>query len=199
MNANTFVADFIFEFTSHPECYDDIVDLLDVTLYDIVSNNTIDENKTIIANYTGDVFTAINLYNTHIGDVANLYSDMHIFYEQLAFISLFIKLFPLINCEITKSVNFQSFVVDFTNAISNTNLTELELINNIVSYNSCDTNKQIIFSFSPDISRSINLYKEYINSDINELYQFIATDISIYYQRLAMVVIYDCIQQYAIV
>jgi len=165
MNANTFVTDFIFEFTSHPECYDDIVDLLDVTLYDIVSNNTIDENKTIIANYTGDVFTAINLYNTHIGDVAN----------------------------------FQSFVVDFTNAISNTNLTELELINNIVSYNSCDTNKQIIFSFSPDISHSINLYKEYINSNINELYQFIATDISIYYQRLAMVVIYDCIQQYAIV
>jgi hypothetical protein len=207
MNPEIFVAEFINEFTSYPECYDDVVDLLDATLDDIVSNNSIEENKVIITDYAGDVFVAINLYNHHLGNVAELYSDMSVFYEQLAYISLFVKLYPMIENEIeneheiepVKSVNFQSFVKDFTAAVELTNIQPMDLVDKIVSCNTVDTNKTIIFSFSKDISQSIQLYKEYVSNDINELYYWIQKDISIYYRKLAMAVIYDNIQQYAIV
>ena len=201
MNPELFVADFINEFTSYPECYDDVVDLLDATLDDIVSNNTIEENKIIITDYAGDIFVAINLYNQHLGNVAELYSDMSVFYEQLAYISLFVKLYPMIETEIEtgKSVNFQSFVKDFTTAVELTNIQPMDLVDKIVSCNTVDTNKTLIFSLSKDISQSIQLYKEFVSNDINELYYWIQKDISIYYRKLAMAVIYDNIQQYAIV
>lgn len=199
MNPELFVADFINEFTSYPECYDDVVDLLDATLDDIVSNNTIEENKIIITDYAGDIFVAINLYNQHLGNVAELYSDMSVFYEQLAYISLFVKLYPMIETETVKSVNFQSFVKDFTEAVQLTDTQPLELVDKIVSCNTSDVNKQIIFSFSSDISQSIQLYTDYVSNDTIELYNWIQKDISIYYHKLAMAVIYDCIQQYAIV
>ena len=199
MNPELFVADFINEFTSYPECYDDVVDLLDATLDDIVSNNTIEENKIIITDYAGDIFVAINLYNQHLGNVAELYSDMSVFYEQLAYISLFVKLYPMIETETVKSVNFQSFVKDFTEAVQITDTQPMELVDKIVSCNTSDVNKQIIFSFSSDISQSIQLYTDYISNDTIELYNWIQKDISIYYHKLAMAVIYDCIQQYAIV
>lgn len=201
MNPEIFVAEFINEFTSYPECYDDVVDLLDATLDDIVSNNSIEENKVIITDYAGDIFVAINQYNQYLGDVAELYSDMSVFYEQLAYISLFVKLYPMIETEIEtgKSVNFQSFVKDFTTAVELTNIQPMDLVDKIVSCNTVDTNKTIIFSLSKDISQSIQLYKEFVSNDINELYYWIQKDISIYYRKLAMAVIYDNIQQYAIV
>lgn len=152
MNSQTFVSDFIEEFTSHPECYDDVVDLLDATLDDIVSNNTIEENKQIISDYSGDVFIAINLYKEHLGNVEELYSDMNIFYQQLAFISLFVKLYPIIEIKLKKHCNFATFTDNFrveltTNSDFYYGGKITGLIDEIISLNTLDVNKQIISGY----------------------------------------------------
>ena len=142
MNAQMFVSDFVAEFTSHPECYDDVADLLDCTLDDIVSNNSINENKQIISDYSGDVFIAINLYKEHLGNIEELYSDMTVFYEQLAFVSLFVKLYPIIEAKLSERCNFT------TSSNSDYYQGKISiLIDEIISINPLDVNKQIISDY----------------------------------------------------
>lgn len=151
MNAQMFVSDFVAEFTSHPECYDDVADLLDCTLDDIVSNNSINENKQIISDYSGDVFIAINLYKEHLGNIEELYSDMTVFYQQLAFVSLFVKLYPIIEVKLTERCTFAAFADNFRVELNsnseyyNGNISIL--IDEIISINSDDVNKQIISDY----------------------------------------------------
>jgi hypothetical protein len=166
MNSQTFVSDFIEEFTSHPECYDDVVDLLDATLDDIVSNNTIEENKQIIVDYSGDVFIAINLYKEHLGNVEELYSDMNIFYQQLAFISLFVKFYPIIEIKLRKHCNFATFTNNFrVELTTNSDFYGGKiagLIDEIISLNGLDVNKQIISDYyvGNDVFQDFSKMKE---------------------------------------
>ena len=151
MNAQMFVSDFIAEFTSHPECYDDVADLLDVTLDDIVSNNSINENKQIISDYSGDVFIAINLYKEHLGNIEELYSDMTVFYQQLAFVSLFVKLYPIIDAKLSENCSFATFADNFEVELNsnseyyNGNISIL--LEEIISINTEDVNKKIISDY----------------------------------------------------
>lgn len=151
MNAQMFVSDFVAEFTSHPECYDDVADLLDCTLDDIVSNNSINENKQIISDYSGDVFIAINLYKEHLGNIEELYSDMTVFYQQLAFVSLFVKLYPIIEAKLSERCNFTTFAENFKVELSsNSDYYQGKisiLIDEIISINPLDVNKQIISDY----------------------------------------------------
>lgn len=148
MNAQKFVSDFIAEFTSHPECYDDVVDLLDCTLNDIVSFNSIDENRKIIFDYSGGVSVAMRLYENYLGEIDELYSNVEVLYQQLAFVSLFVKLYPIIDETISDSCNFAKFAENFkVEILSNNDYYQGNmsiLIDEIISINSVDVNKQII-------------------------------------------------------
>jgi len=98
MDSTSFIAEFVAEYISNRNLYDDLGDLLDATIDDYVSNNTVNENKTIVAEYAGDVFDAIKLYELHLGTADELYTGTKdYFYQQLAYVSLFVNLFPRIN------------------------------------------------------------------------------------------------------
>jgi hypothetical protein len=92
MNNETFIIDLINEYNNNK--YDKIEDLLDITLEEYVLNNTIDINKKIINIYVGDIYDAINIYNVYLGNINN--KSKEYFYQQLAYISLFINLYPII-------------------------------------------------------------------------------------------------------
>ena len=96
MKLDVFVNDFLNEYISYRECYDDIPDLLDATIDDIVYHNTIEENKEIIIKYSGDIYNALNLYKIHLGNIDIIMNNMDCFYQQLAFISLFKEIYPII-------------------------------------------------------------------------------------------------------
>jgi len=98
MDSTSFIAEFVEEYISNRNLYDDLGDLLDATIDDYVSNNTVNENKTIVAEYAGDVFDAIKLYEFHLGTADELHtSTKDYFYQQLAYVSLFVNLFPRVN------------------------------------------------------------------------------------------------------
>jgi len=90
MNAYTFIAAFINEFASSNNYYSDIAELLDIFLEEFVSNNSIEVNKKLICDISGDIFNAINLYRTHIGEIDHLrksfINNSHIFLFLLSFI-----------------------------------------------------------------------------------------------------------------
>ena len=73
MDSEAFIADFVHEYLSNRNCYDDISDLLDVTIDDFVNYNSFNENKKIVSDYAGDVFDAIKLYELHLGTVDDRY------------------------------------------------------------------------------------------------------------------------------
>ena len=151
MNTQKFVSDFIAEFTSHPECYEDVVDLLDCTLDDIVSYNTIEENKKIIFEYSGGVSIAMTLHEEHLGPMDELYSNVELMYQRLAFVSLFVKLYPIVDAAISDHCTFATFAHSFkVELLSNDDYYEGDmsmLIGEIISTNSQDVNKQIISDY----------------------------------------------------
>ena len=51
MKMDQFVEEFLNEYIIHRDCYDNMIDLLDVTIDNLVSFNTIEENKEIINIY----------------------------------------------------------------------------------------------------------------------------------------------------
>lgn len=170
MNIDTFIKDFIIEYTSHPDCYVDIVDLLDVTIEDIVINNTIDENKKIIITYIGDIYIAIQLYKTHLDDINTIYQSISLFYERLAFVSLFATIYPkILNSMKTFTsdsyLDETQFIQDFINEYSNYRDSYCDIIDlldvtldDYVSNNSLFLNKQIILDNCGNIENAINLY-----------------------------------------
>ena len=167
MNAQMFVNDFIAEFTSHPECYTDVVDLLDCTLNDIVSNNTIEENKKIIFEYSGGVSVAMTLYETYLGPIDDLYANVEVMYQQLAFVSLFVKLYPIIDELLSKHTSITTFAEDFKVELLskpeyyNGNMSLL--IDEIISINSRDVNMKIISDYYVGSMMCMNMCSVIIN------------------------------------
>jgi hypothetical protein len=151
MNTQKFVSDFIAEFTSHPECYEDVVDLLDCTLDDIVSYNTIEENKKIIFEYSGGVSVAMTLHEQYLGSMDELYSNVELMYQRLAFVSLFVKLYPIVDAAISDHCTFATFAQSFkVELLSNDDYYNGDMsmiVGEIISTNSQDVNKQIISDY----------------------------------------------------
>jgi hypothetical protein len=167
MNAQKFVYDFIAEFTSYPKCYDDVADLLDCTLDDIVSNNTIEENKKIIFEYSGGVSVAMTLYETYLGPIDDLYANVEVMYQQLAFVSLFVKLFPIIDELLSKHTSITTFAENFkVELLSNPeyyNGNMSLLIDEIISINSQDVNMKIISDYYVCSMMCMNMCSAIIN------------------------------------
>jgi hypothetical protein len=195
MNVDSFIKDFIIEFTSHQDCYDDIIDLLDVTLDDIVINNTIDENKKLITDFIGDIYIAIQLYKTHLDDIDTIYSSISLFYERLAFISLFATLYPKIlnsmkNFTSNSYLDEDQFIQDFVNEYSTYKDCYCDIIDlldvaldDYVSNNSLFLNKQIILDNCGNIENAINLY-------IKNLGNIKYTTLEEFYSKLTFAVLF---------
>ena len=81
MKIEIFVNDFLNEYISYREYYDDMTDLLDATIDNLVSSNTIEENKIIINDYCGDIFDAISLHSQYFPN-ENINSTKNLFYER---------------------------------------------------------------------------------------------------------------------
>jgi hypothetical protein len=67
MSVHEFISAFAAEFASNPGYYSDIAELLDFTITEFVSSNTIEDNKKLIDEFAGDTINAINLYNENLG------------------------------------------------------------------------------------------------------------------------------------
>ena len=101
MDIQAFIVEVVNEYLTFNYYYDNIVDLLDVTLDDYVTNNSIEFNKKIIDTYASDVFNALNLYDKYLGSSEDLHKGTRdYFYQQLAFVTLFVEIYP----QIIKSV-----------------------------------------------------------------------------------------------
>jgi hypothetical protein len=92
-----FITEITTEYHSHPECYDDPADLLEVYIDDYVANNTFATNKQIVTMYSTDIKSAMQNYQQHLGDIDILTTPIDVVYEKLAFSTLFIHFYPLIS------------------------------------------------------------------------------------------------------
>jgi hypothetical protein len=107
MDYENFIIEVVNEFLAFPDCYEDISDLLNVTIDDYVGHNDIETNEKIVQEFAGGVYEAIQLYEMHLGKPKHLHkgTKQH-FYQELAFISLFMKLYPqvksMVNISTTK-------------------------------------------------------------------------------------------------
>ena len=188
MNAYTFIAAFINEFASSNNYYSDIAELLDISIEEFVSNNSIEVNKKLICDISGDIFNAINLYRTHIGEIDHLYSSMEVFYQQLAHISIFVKFYPEIETiysQFNEKQFIDEFVVEYTQhpeCYDNASDLLEAFIDDYVSNNSFVVNKQIVQVYSADIQTCINLYNQHLG-----YIDFINTSIIDVYEKLAFV------------
>lgn len=190
MKIEVFMNDFLDEYISHRECYGDITDLLDATIDNLVSSNTIDENKIIINNYCGDIYDAILLHKQYFPD-DNIESTKELFYERLAFISMFIKLFPMITDYLNsykwnEKLFIKEFSLEYSGKSNNyddiTDLLDLT-INEYVSTNTYHLNKDIILNYYGNIESAIMIY----NTLIGEL-QY--TTMEYIYSQLAFISIF---------
>jgi len=108
MDCENFIIEVVNEFLSFPDCYEDISDLFDVTVDDYVGHNDIETNEKIVQEFAGGVYEAIQLYEMHLGKPKHLHkgSKQH-FYQELAFVSLFVKLYPrlksIVNAQLSSS------------------------------------------------------------------------------------------------
>lgn len=165
MQIKTFIDEFLNEYISHRDCYDDITDLLDATIDNLVSLNTIDENKSIINDCCGDIFDAISLHNQYFPE-DDINSEKSYFYERLAFVSMFVKIFPIIrhsiNCfEWNEKLFIREFSMEFSGEMSNyENITDIldTTITEYVSMNSYKLNKEIIVNYYGSIENAIVAY-----------------------------------------
>lgn len=169
MKLDVFVNDFLNEYISYRECYDDIPDLLDATIDTVVSSNTIEENKQIITDYCGDIFDALSLHNQYFPD-DDINSSKELFYERLAFISMFVLLFPIITDYLNNyRWNEKLFVKEFSlgyagNKYDNDYITDLldSTINEFVITNTYHLNKEIILRYYGNIETAIIVYNNAI-------------------------------------
>ena len=188
MNFTSFVSDFIVEFASNVDYYTNIADLLEFTLNELVSTNSIEVNKKIISDFSGDIFNAINLYREHLGEVEHLYSSMDVFYQQLAFISLFIKFYPEIESALShfNETVFINEIVDEYQSYPDCydNITDLldVSIDDYVSNNSFAINKQLIHNYIGNITSALNLYMDHLG-----YLDIINTPIAVIYEKLAYI------------
>ena len=188
MNFTSFVSDFIVEFASNVDYYTNIADLLEFTLNEFVSTNSIEVNKKIISDFSGDIFNAINLYREHLGEVEHLYSSMDVFYQQLAFISLFIKFYPEIESALShfNETVFINEIVDEYQSYPDCydNITDLldVSIDDYVSNNSFAINKQLIHNYIGNITSALNLYMDHLG-----YLDIINTPIAVIYEKLAYI------------
>lgn len=188
MNFASFVSDFIKDFAPKVDSETTIIDLLDYFLDNFVSNNSTEYNKKIIDDFAGDVFNAINLYRTHLGEIEHLYSNMSVFYQQLAFISLFVKFYPEVEIKYSH-FNEKNFICEIAEEFTShpecyENIVDLleVSIDDYVSNNSFIINKQLIKNYSGDVITALNLHVEYLG-DID----IINTPTTVIYEKLAFV------------
>ena len=101
MNTSAFI-------NNHNYDYENLAYYLDIDIQNYIINNTIDVNKQIINDYMGDIYDILVLYNNHIDDLKDLCKqNKEFFYQQLAHITLFIYLYPIILDEYSyDDVNF---------------------------------------------------------------------------------------------
>jgi hypothetical protein len=169
MKIDAFVSDFLNEYISYREYYDDITDLLDATIDNLVSSNTIEENKTVINDCCGDIFDAISLHKKYFPD-DDIGSTKELFYERLAFISMFVKLFPIITDYVNSyKWNEKLFIKEFSLEYSGKkndfdDITDLldSTINEYVSENTYHLNKDIILNYYGNIETAITVYNTVI-------------------------------------
>ncbi len=169
MKLEIFVNDFLTEYISYRECYDDMTDLLDATIDNVVSSNSIEENKQIIIDYCGDIFDAISLHKKYFPD-DDINSSKALFYERLAFISMFVRLFPIIRDNVNSyKWNEKLFVKEFSLEYSGktddyNDITDLldSTINEYVSTNTYHLNKEIILQYYGSIDTAIIVYNNVI-------------------------------------
>lgn len=169
MKLDVFVNDFLNEYISYRECYDDIPDLLDATIDTVVSSNTIEENKQIISDYCGDIFDALSLHSQYFPD-DDINSSKELFYERLAFISMFVRLFPIITDYLNNyRWNEKLFVKEFSlgyagNKYDYDYIADLldSTINEFVITNTYHLNKEIILWYYGNIEAAIIVYNNAI-------------------------------------
>jgi hypothetical protein len=95
MDCQNFINEVANEFLAYPNCYDDLSDLLNVTIDDYVGHNDIKTNEKIVMEIAGGVYEAIKLYEIHLGNPKYLHKgSKQQFYKELAFVSLFISIYP---------------------------------------------------------------------------------------------------------
>ena len=93
-NKKLFIKEFSLEYSGKINSYDEITDILDSTINEYVLTNTYESNKEIIIKYYGNIESAIIIYNSVIGILQ--YSTIEYIYSQLAFLSIFINIYPKI-------------------------------------------------------------------------------------------------------
>lgn len=195
MNIDKFVKEFIIEFKTYQDYYNNFDDLLDATINDIVSHNTIEENKEIIIKYSGDIYNALNLYKIHLGNIDIIMNNMNCFYEQLAFISLFKEIYPIIYNSLN---NFNSsyyldeikFINDFVEEYSNHRDSYVDIIelldttlDDYVYNNNIFLNKQIVIDNCNNIENAIYLYIKHLGNLEYKSLEYL-------YERLAFVILF---------
>jgi len=95
MDCEKLTIEIVNEFLSFPEYYKDVYHLLDAYLDDYVGHNDIKTNQQIVEEYAGGVYEAIRLWEFHLGNGEELHKGTKSkFYQQLAYVSLFVKLYP---------------------------------------------------------------------------------------------------------
>lgn len=164
MNLDQFVDEFLNEYISNRDCYSDYIDLLDATVDTVVSLNSIEENKEIIKICCGDDYDAMMLHKEHFPDI-DIMQSKTIYYERLAFVSLFIKVYPIIDSRINKyEWDEKLFIKEFSKECvekkDEEEITEMLdiAINEYVSSNSYILNKEIMLRYYGNIENAINTY-----------------------------------------
>lgn len=189
MMIDQFVYDFLNEYITYQDCYDDMIDLLDATIDNLVSLNSVEENKKIIEIYCGDVYDAMMLHKEHFPD-ENITGTKELYYERLAFVSMFVKIYPVVNSHINRyDWDEKLFIKEFSMMCNDEDdeekITDMldTTICEYVSSNSYILNKEIVLRYCGNISNAINKYIEVIG---NIHY----TNIENMYSQLASVVIF---------
>jgi hypothetical protein len=203
MKLEIFVSDFLNEYISYREYYDDMTDLLDATIDNVVSTNTIEENKIIINDYCGDIFDAISLHNKYFPD-DDINSTKDLFYERLAFISLFVKIYPIVydylySYNWNEKLFIKEFNIAYSGKMNNYNeITDIldSIINEYVVKNTYISNKEIIIKYYGNIESAINVYNSVIGllqySSMEYIYSqlaFISIFINIYPKIIESIII----------
>lgn len=79
------ITNFINDYSHMPN--DKFIQMLQTTIYNLVSNNSIELNKMIIKEFVGDIYDAIKIYRINV----NITITKELFYQQLAYISIISK------------------------------------------------------------------------------------------------------------
>jgi len=186
MSVHEFISAFAAEFASNPGYYSDIAELLDFTITEFVSSNTIEDNKKLIDEFAGDTINAINLYNENLGELDFKNTPLEIVYQHLAHISIFVKCYPEME-KMFPEFDEKLFITEITTEYHShpecyddpADLLEV-YIDDYVANNTFATNKQIVTMYSTDIKSAMQNYQQHLG-DIDIL----TTPIDVVYEKLA--------------